>query len=132
MNGFGSNALDMVGALEKLTKVQQLGILTLASIKEVVPLRYLLKNYLSWCSVCYEEQLNNGDTIYNLLLWNLEMVNTCSKHKCKLETGCFLCHKKFRFYAGKAKMDTALIAIIGLVQEQILIDAQMKIILITK
>ena len=43
MNGFGSNALDMVGALEKLTKVQQLGILTLASIKEVVPLRYLLK-----------------------------------------------------------------------------------------
>ena len=29
-------------------------------------------------------------------------------------------------------MDTALIAIIGLVQEQILIDAQMKIILITK
>lgn len=103
MNGFGSNALDMVGALEKLTKVQQLGILTLASIKEVVPLRYLLKNYLSWCSVCYEEQLNNGDTIYNLLLWNLEMVNTCSKHKCKLETGCFLCHKKIPILRRKSQ-----------------------------
>ena len=43
MNGFGGNALDMVGALEQLTKVQQLGILTFASIKEVIPLRYLLK-----------------------------------------------------------------------------------------
>ena len=93
MNGFGSNALDMVGALGKLTKVQQLGILTLASIKEVVPLRYLLKNYLSWCPVCYEEQFNNGNVIYNLLLWNLEMVNICSIHKCKLETECYLCHK---------------------------------------
>ncbi|HDR4858693.1 hypothetical protein FC683_03345 [Bacillus cereus] len=94
MNGFGSNSLDMIDALEKLTKVQQLGILTLASIKEVVPLRYLLKNYLSWCPVCYEEQLNTGDAIYNLLLWSLEMVNTCSRHRCKLETECFLCHKK--------------------------------------
>ena len=46
MNGFGGNALDMVGALEQLTKVQQLGILTFASIKEVIPLRYLLKSIL--------------------------------------------------------------------------------------
>ncbi|SCB71086.1 TniQ family protein [Bacillus mycoides] len=103
MNGFGSNALDMVGALEKLTKVQQLGILTLASIKEVVPLRYLLKNYLSWCSVCYEEQLNTGGTIYNLLLWSLEMVNTCSKHKCKLENECFLCHKRIPILHRKSQ-----------------------------
>lgn len=103
MNGFGGNALDMVGALEKLTKVQQLGKLTLASIKEVVPLRYLLKNYLSWCSVCYEEQLNTGGTIYNLLLWSLEMVNTCSKHKCKLENECFLCHKRIPILHRKSQ-----------------------------
>lgn len=94
MNGFGSNALDMVGALEKLTKVQQLDILTLASIKEVIPLRYLLKNHLSWCPACYEEKLNTGNTIYNPLLWSLEMVNICSKHKCKLEIECFLCYKR--------------------------------------
>lgn len=103
MNGFGNNALDMVGALEKLTKVQQLGILTLASIKEVVPLRYLLKKHLSWCSVCYEEQFNTGDAIYNLLLWSFEMVNTCSKHKCKLETGCFLCHKRIPILHRKSQ-----------------------------
>lgn len=103
MNGFGSNALDMIGALEKLTKVQQLGILTFASIKEVVPLRYLLKKYLSWCSVCYEEQLNNGDAIYNPLLWSLEMVNTCSKHKCKLEIECFLCHKRIPILHRKSQ-----------------------------
>ena len=103
MNGFGSNALDMVGALEKLTKVQQLGILTLASIKEVVPLRYLLKKHLSWCSVCYEEQFNTGDAIYNLLLWSFEMVNTCSKHKCKLETECFFCHKRIPILHRKSQ-----------------------------
>ncbi|HHP5737725.1 TniQ family protein [Bacillus paranthracis] len=103
MNGFGNNALDMVGALEKLTKVQQLGILTLASIKEVVPLRYLLKKHLSWCSVCYEEQFNSGDDIYNLLLWSFEMVNTCSKHKCKLETECFLCHKRIPILHRKSQ-----------------------------
>ncbi|PES77069.1 hypothetical protein CN505_00520 [Bacillus cereus] len=103
MNGFGSNALDMVDALEKLTKVEQLDMLTLASIKEVVPLRYLLKNYLSWCPVCYEEQFNNGDFIYNLLLWNLEMVNTCSIHKCKLETECYLCHKSIPMLHRKSQ-----------------------------
>lgn len=103
MNGFGSNALDMVGALEKLTKVQQLGILTFASIKEVVPLRYLLKKYFSWCSVCYEEQLKTGNAIYNLLLWSLEMVNTCSKHRCKLENECFLCHKKIPILHRKSQ-----------------------------
>ncbi|PTC13415.1 TniQ family protein [Bacillus wiedmannii] len=103
MNGFGSNALDMVGALEKLTKVQQLGILTFAFIKEVIPLRYLLKNHLAWCPVCYEEQLNTGNAIYNLLLWSLEMVNTCSKHRCKLETECFLCHKKIPILHRKSQ-----------------------------
>lgn len=103
MNGFGSNALDMVDALEKLTKVEQLDMLTLASIKEIVPLRYLLKNYLSWCPVCYEEQFNNGDFIYNLLLWNLEMVNTCSIHKCKLETECYLCHKSIPILHRKSQ-----------------------------
>lgn len=103
MNGFGSNALDMVGALEELTKVQQLGILTFASIKEVMPLRYLLKNHLSWCPVCYEEQLNTGDAIYNLLLWSLEMVNTCTRHRCKLETECFLCHKKIPILHRKSQ-----------------------------
>ncbi|WP_176523666.1 TniQ family protein [Bacillus cereus] len=103
MNGFGSNALDTINVLEKLTQVRQLSILTLVSIKEVVPLRYLLKNYLSWCPVCYEEQLNTGDAIYNPLLWSLEMVNTCSKHRCKLETECFLCHKKIPILHRKSQ-----------------------------
>lgn len=103
MNGFGSNALDTINVLEKLTKVRQLSILTLAALKEVVPLRHLLKNYLSWCSVCYEEQLNNGDAVYNILLWNFEMVNTCSKHKCKLETECFLCHKRIPILHRKSQ-----------------------------
>lgn len=44
MNGFGNNALDMIDTLGRITKVEELGKLTLASIKEVVPLRYLLKN----------------------------------------------------------------------------------------
>lgn len=103
MNGFGNNALDMVGALEKLTKVQQLNILTLAPIKEVIPLRYLLKNHLSWCPACYEEQLNTGNAIYNPLLWSLEMVNICSKHKCKLEIECFLCHKRIPILHRKSQ-----------------------------
>lgn len=103
MNGFGSNALDTINVLEKLTQVRQLSILTLASIKEVVPLRYLLKNYLAWCPVCYEEQINTGNAIYNLLLWSLEMVNTCSKHKRNLETECFLCHKRIPILHRKSK-----------------------------
>ncbi|WP_257153385.1 TniQ family protein [Bacillus pseudomycoides] len=55
MNGFGSNALDMVDALTSLTEVQQLDVLTLAPMKGVIPSRHLLKNHLSWCSICYEE-----------------------------------------------------------------------------
>ncbi|MEK4502099.1 TniQ family protein [Bacillus sp. FSL R12-0069] len=103
MNSFGSNALDMVEALTSLTEVKQLDVLTLAPMKGVVPSRHLLKNHLSWCSICYEEQLNNKSIIYTPLLWNLKMVNTCSKHKCKLKMECPSCYERIPVLHRKSR-----------------------------
>ncbi|MGN4633765.1 TniQ family protein [Bacillus cereus group sp. MYBK34-1] len=103
MNSFGSNALDMIDALTSLTEVKQLDVLTLAPMKGVVPSRHLLKNHLSWCSICYEEQLNNKSIIYTPLLWKLKMVNTCSKHKCKLKMECTSCHKRIPILHRKSR-----------------------------
>ncbi|UNP76226.1 TniQ family protein [Bacillus nitratireducens] len=93
INTFEQNAVDMVTVLEDLTGVQHLDQLTLMGLKEVIPSRYLLKVHLSWCPLCYEEQMNNGESHYNPLLWHLEVVKVCLKHKCRLEIHCPSCYK---------------------------------------
>ncbi|MED1093637.1 TniQ family protein [Bacillus paramycoides] len=94
INTFEKNAVDMVNVLENLTGIQHLDQLTLMGLKDVIPSRYLLGDHLSWCSVCYEEQMNNEESHYNPLLWHLEVVKVCLKHKCRLETQCPSCSKK--------------------------------------
>ncbi|WP_242318406.1 TniQ family protein [Bacillus cereus group sp. BfR-BA-01314] len=93
INAFEQNAIDMVNVLETLTGVQHLDQLTLMGLKDVIPSRYLLKVHLSWCPVCYEEQMNNEESQYNPLLWHLEVVKVCLKHKCRLEIHCPSCYK---------------------------------------
>ncbi|WP_255290533.1 TniQ family protein [Bacillus cereus] len=93
INTFEQNAVDMVTVLENLTGVQHLDQLTLMGLKEVIPSRYLLKKQLSWCPECYEEQMNNEESHYNPLLWHLEVVKVCLKHKCRLEIRCPSCYK---------------------------------------
>lgn len=94
INTFEKNAVDMVTVLEDLTGVQHLDQLTLMGLKDVIPSRYLLENHLSWCSACYEEQMNNEESHYNPLLWHLEVVKVCLKHKRRLETQCPSCSKQ--------------------------------------
>ncbi|OSY16409.1 hypothetical protein BTJ48_00219 [Bacillus mycoides] len=93
INAFEKNAVDMVTVLEDLTGVKHLNQLTLTGLKDVIPSRYLLKNHLSWCPSCYEEQMNNEESHYNPLLWHLEVVKVCLKHKCRLEIHCPSCYK---------------------------------------
>ncbi|MRB36048.1 hypothetical protein GH861_23160 [Bacillus thuringiensis] len=94
INAFEQNAIDMVTVLENLTGVKHLDQLTLMGLKDVIPSRYLIKNHFSWCPSCYEEQMNNGEIHYNPLLWHLEVVKVCLKHKRRLETKCPSCSKK--------------------------------------
>ncbi|MCU5520063.1 TniQ family protein [Bacillus cereus] len=93
INAFEKNAVDMVTVLEDLTGVKHLNQLTLMGLKDVMPSRYLLKNHLSWCPSCYEEQMNNEESHYNPLLWHFEVVKVCLKHKCRLEIRCPSCCK---------------------------------------
>ncbi|WP_277929012.1 TniQ family protein [Bacillus cereus group sp. BfR-BA-01523] len=103
INTFEQNAVDMVTVLENLTGVQHLDQLTLMGLKEVIPSRYLLKVHLSWCPSCYEEQMNNEESYYNPLLWHLEVVKVCLKHKCRLEIYCPSCNKNLPILHRKSQ-----------------------------
>lgn len=103
INAFEQNAIDMVTVLEDLTGVQHLDQLTLMGLKEVIPSRYLLKKQLSWCPACYEEQMNNEESYYNPLLWHLEVVKVCLKHKCRLEIHCPSCNKNLPILHRKSQ-----------------------------
>ncbi len=103
INAFEQNAIDMVTVLENLTGVQHLDQLTLIGLKEVIPSRYLLKKQLSWCPACYEEQMNNEESHYNPLLWNIEVVKICLKHKCRLEIHCPSCYKNLPILHRKSQ-----------------------------
>ncbi|WP_342716285.1 TniQ family protein [Bacillus paramycoides] len=103
INTFEKNAVDMVTVLEDLTGVKHLDQLTLMGLKDVIPSRYLLKNHLSWCPSCYEEQMNNEESYYNPLLWHLEVVKVCLKHKCRLEIYCPSCNKNLPILHRKSQ-----------------------------
>lgn len=103
INTFEKNAVDMVTVLEDLTGVKHLDQLTLMGLKDVIPSRYLLKNHLSWCPLCYEEQMNNEESYYNPLLWHLEVVKVCLKHKCSLEIYCPSCNKNLPILHRKSQ-----------------------------
>ncbi|MEB9970349.1 TniQ family protein [Bacillus cereus] len=103
INTFEQNAVDMVTVLENLTGVQHLDQLTLIGLKEVIPSRYLLKSQLSWCPVCYKEQMNNEEIHYNPLLWQLEVVKVCFKHKLRLEMQCPSCDRNLPILHRKSQ-----------------------------
>ncbi len=88
LNGTAPVTKGFVQALEHLTQRDDLHCLTMLSWREVISHRALMRRTRAWCSMCYEEWRQAGQTIYHPLLWAFECVTLCPRHDQQLQQRC--------------------------------------------
>ena len=103
-NGTGVWAASLIDIIVTLTSVENLSCSTLLKWKKVLSQRNLLKKQRAWCSSCFAEWKNYKSYIYEPLIWNLEIVKICPKHKKKLTTICTHCQNKNKILGWKSRV----------------------------
>jgi hypothetical protein len=88
LNGTGLRATLTVECFEALTQRRDLRHLTLLSWTEVLFIRGLIHGTKVWCPRCYEEWREMGQIVYDPLLWVLQPVTTCVRHRIALSQRC--------------------------------------------
>lgn len=94
INGYTDNSTELVNILGKLTSRIDLTNLTLFKLKDLVPLRNLLKETFSWCPECIKNWNDNHKRIYYPLVWYIKPIKICFEHKCYLIEKCPRCYRK--------------------------------------
>lgn len=88
LNGVGSLAAQWIQLLEVQTLQTGLRSLTLSPWAEVLPAKNLLRPIRAWCPACYHDWSKCGQVIYEPLLWTLEVVSACPRHRRHLQMQC--------------------------------------------
>jgi DNA-binding phage protein len=88
LNGTGILASNLVQVVEHLTVCSCLRFLTMLPWKEVLATRKLFRRTCAWCSACYEEWRATQQPVYEPLLWLLDVIRICPKHKLALQMRC--------------------------------------------
>ncbi|MGG6295174.1 TniQ family protein [Leptolyngbya sp. AN02str] len=91
LNGTGVMASELTDALQQLTLKSNLKFLTLVPLAEVLPHNGLLRPDRAWCPACYEAWQEQGQIIFDPLLWTLDCVKMCPYHQCQLVLECPHC-----------------------------------------
>jgi AraC-like DNA-binding protein len=94
INGSGCSRTDWIGAFERLTRQDNLRFLTFRTFRNVLSPSHLIRSERAWCPLCLDLQRSGEHTIYEPLLWSLEAVSICDKHRCLLELRCRICQTK--------------------------------------
>lgn len=79
-NGMGLTATNLVRAMSILTKRTDLHFLTLRPWEKVLSKRNLLRHERVWCPSCYQEWRDTNKSIYEPLLWCINVVQICPIH----------------------------------------------------
>jgi hypothetical protein len=88
LNGIRTLARDWVQVLEALTLRDDLRFSTLLTWSDVLTTNGLQRATRAWCPVCYEEWRESGQTVYEPLLWTLQEVVACPRHRRRLRLEC--------------------------------------------
>ena len=88
LNSFGRMSTDMVNVLQSLTLRQDLISLTMLTWRDIFPSRGLIHRNRVWCPICYETWRQTGKIVYDPLLWTLDVMTVCTKHRCYLRNTC--------------------------------------------
>ncbi len=95
INGVGKVAREWSDLFENLTHCQDLTRLTFLPWSEVLTYSKLTRNNQAWCSVCYEEMRDTGGIIYQPLIWTVEVLQICPRHRVYLVDQCPQCNHQF-------------------------------------
>ncbi len=88
LNGTGAQAEATVRKLQDLTGRRDLIATTLRPWAGAIPARDLLRPTRAWCPSCYRERLDRGLQPYDPLLWSLNAVAVCPRHRTPLRERC--------------------------------------------
>ncbi len=88
LNSMRHLARDWVQALETLTGRRDLRFLTMLTWADVFSATGLLRPQRAWCPACYEEWRRAGQVVYEPLLWTLQVVIACPRHRRRLQLEC--------------------------------------------
>lgn len=103
INGTGAIAKDLVRVLERLTVQNDLRFLTMLPWSGALTGRHLLRPARAWCPTCYEEWRANDQIVYEPLLWTLQDVELCLRHRHRLRTQCQHCERSLPWLARSAE-----------------------------
>ncbi len=103
VNSFGETSVDWSDTIEALTQQPDLQKLTLGEWASSIPSRRLLRATPAWCPVCYAERQEKKLSIYQPLLWMLQIVTFCTQHDRKLEEQCNKCQKRQAVFPSKTQ-----------------------------
>lgn len=92
MNGLGITSKKWVDALERATLQTNLRLLTLLPFEGVLSSVGAFRPARAWCPACYEDWRSAGGVVYEPLLWAVEPVTVCPRHRRCLEEACRHCH----------------------------------------
>ncbi|MEY3304424.1 MAG: hypothetical protein RLZZ139_2797 [Cyanobacteriota bacterium] len=92
LNGMGEMAADLVQVLQKLTLRDDLRFLTMLFWSDILTLRNLFRTKKAWCPFCYQEQYQNGQVVYDQLLWTFKLITICLQHQTPLIEICPHCN----------------------------------------
>lgn len=75
-------------ALAHLTHLKDLGHLTFSYWRKTIYFHSHLRSRRAWCPECFQDWADNGQPIYDKLLWTIPEVKICNKHLRPLDTHC--------------------------------------------
>lgn len=102
INAAGQMAREWVEVLEVLTKRQELQYLTMLQWENVLR-NNLVRRTKAWCPACYGEDRLKDKEVYERLIWALDVVTLCPRHKRTLRTRCNFCGKHLPMIGPRAR-----------------------------
>jgi len=101
INGTGETAREWANLLERLTMRSDLHLLALDFWIGDLSSRGHLRKVPAWCPTCYTEWAEQALPLYQPMLWMLQVVTICPRHKRGLEDRCQHCQKTQSVIARK-------------------------------
>lgn len=94
LNNHGESTADWVQTLTTLTLRSDLARLTMLPWEQVISSRQLVHQCRRWCPLCYQAWHEQGQPLYEPLLWTINGVQACPVHCCPLEETCPVCQQR--------------------------------------
>ncbi len=102
-NGAHQSTSNLVRTLERLTRVPGLRLLTWLPWEAVLASQLLMRRQRVWCPHCLSQWQGEGQTIYEPLLWTLQVVRICPTHDSPLVEVCPGCQRKLQTLSANVR-----------------------------